>query len=259
MSSQQVHFSGPQADRTLGYRKLVTNIILAIALLSFEVFNFSTTAYALDDLLGQLRFLGLRWSSVLAIAFCAIDFAGIARLFLPEIEPEAHRELWFLFGAWLLAATMNAALTWWGISMAVVNRSLISSAIINPQILLHAIPVFVAILVWVTRILLIGSFSLGIRANPALEARPQTAPFERVAQQPLVVTRKPRSVTEERPAPVSRPVPSLPRKPIPQPTYPAGAPEPDDQPEPVYVPMDSAYHSLSANPTPQSQKQSRRF
>ena len=43
------------------------------ALLSFEVFNFSTTQFALHDMLGDLTFAGMRWSTVLAIAFCGID------------------------------------------------------------------------------------------------------------------------------------------------------------------------------------------
>ncbi|GAP14963.1 hypothetical protein LARV_02743 [Longilinea arvoryzae] len=259
MSSQQLNYRRPSDDRTLGYRKMITTSILAIALLGFEIFNFSTTAYALDDLLGSLSFLGMRWSTVLAIAFCAIDFAGIARLFLPEAEQEVPRELWFLFGAWLLAATMNAALTWWGISMAVVNRTLVSSSVINPQVLVHVIPVFVAILVWVTRILLIGSFSLSVKSASIQEVQSQAAPFERPAQQPLVVTRKPRSTPVEQPSTVSRPTPALPRKPIPQPLYPSQESEPEDSSEPVYIPMDSAYHSLSASGNPQAPKQSRRL
>ena len=54
------------------------------ALLAFEVFNFSTTQYALHDMLGDLSFAGMKWSTILAIAFCGIDFAGIARIFTPE-------------------------------------------------------------------------------------------------------------------------------------------------------------------------------
>lgn len=246
MSNQQDRYRRPQADRMLGYRKLITAGILTVALAAFECFNFSTTAYALGDLLGSLSFLGLRWSTVLSIAFCAIDFAGIARLFLPESEQQAPKELWFLFGAWLLAATMNAILTWWGISMAMINRSLTSSAIINPQILAHGIPVFVAILVWVTRILLIGSFSYSVKPQAVAETRPvETA--GRAAQQPLIVRRNERSTVSQRPGPIARPEPALPRSQPPQPAYRPQEPEPEDLPEPVYIPMDAAYHSLSAS------------
>ncbi len=249
MSSQQYPVRRTPVDRTIGYRKLITAAILAVALVGFETFNFSTTAYALGDLLGELSFLGLRWSTVLAIAFCAIDFAGIARLFLPEDDQRVPRELWFLFGAWLLAATMNAVLTWWGISMAVVNRTLTSSAIINPKILTHSIPVFVAILVWVTRILLIGSFSFGVKVAPARDVRTAAVPYEQPVQQPLIVRRKERSMPAMRPngAPAPRSEPALPRSRPPQPVYRPQVPEPEERPEPVYVPMDAAYHSLSAS------------
>jgi hypothetical protein len=135
-------------------------LIILIALVSFEVFNYSTTDYAMRDLLGDLRFAGIRWSTILAIAFCGIDFAGIARLFTPEQRSEEPKEVWYLFGAWLLAATMNAVLTWWGVSMAIANHSVVSSVVIDPKTLTSVVPVFVALMVWVIRILIIGSLSV---------------------------------------------------------------------------------------------------
>ena len=56
-------------------------MIILTALVAFEMFNFTTTEYALNDLLGNLKFAGILWSTILSIAFCGIDFAGIARLF----------------------------------------------------------------------------------------------------------------------------------------------------------------------------------
>ncbi len=135
-------------------------MIILIALVSFEIFNYSTTDYAMRDLLGDLRFAGIRWSTILAIAFCGIDFAGIARLFTPEQRSEEPKEVWYLFGAWLLAATMNAGLTWWGVSMAIANHSVGSSAVIDQKTLTSVVPVFVALMVWVIRILIIGSLSV---------------------------------------------------------------------------------------------------
>jgi hypothetical protein len=134
-------------------------IIILTALLAFELFNYSTTQYALQDLLGDLRFGGLLWSTILSIAFCGIDFAGIARLFTPEQSSDEPREIWYLFGAWLLAATMNAILTWWGVSMAIINHSEKSAAVLGAATLTKVVPIFVAIMVWVIRILIIGSIS----------------------------------------------------------------------------------------------------
>ncbi|MDP2778299.1 MAG: hypothetical protein Q8O48_11715, partial [Anaerolineales bacterium] len=95
-------------------RGAIFGCILISALLAFEIFNFGTTSFALQNVLGDLQFAGLRWSSILAFAFCGIDFAGIARIFTPEQGRDEPAEVWYLFGAWLLAAGFNAILTWWG-------------------------------------------------------------------------------------------------------------------------------------------------
>ncbi len=134
--------------------------ILVVALLAFEIFNYSTTDYALTDVLGSnLRFLGVRWATILSVAFCGIDFAGIARLFTPEVGRDEPAEVWYLFGAWLLAAAMNATLTWWGVATA-VRAHPIASAVISQKTLLTGVPIFVALMVWILRVLLIGSFSM---------------------------------------------------------------------------------------------------
>jgi len=134
--------------------------ILLVALIAFEMFNYSTTDYALNDLLGTLKFAGIPWSTILAIAFCGIDFAGIARLFTPEQGSDEPKEVWYLFGAWLLAATMNAILTWWGVSMAIVNHSVRSTSVVDPNTLTKVVPIFVAVMVWVIRVLIIGTLSV---------------------------------------------------------------------------------------------------
>lgn len=103
--------------------------------------------------------MGIRWATILAIAFCAIDFAGIARLFTPQKGTGEPKEVWYLFGAWLLAATMNALLTWWGVSFAIVTHQSLGSAVIDSYTLINIAPVFVAIIVWLIRILIIGTFS----------------------------------------------------------------------------------------------------
>jgi len=148
---------------------MIFGIIIFSALFAFEVFNYSTTDFALRDLLGELRFANIRWATILAIAFCGIDFAGIARLFTPQQGSDEPKEVWYLFGAWLLAATMNAMLTWWGVSLAVANHNVQSSAVMDSNTLLKVVPIFVAIMVWLTRILLIGSFSMASHNSKSLQ------------------------------------------------------------------------------------------
>lgn len=131
------------------------------ALLAFEIFNFSTTQFALADVLGNLSFAGMRWATVLAIAFCGIDFAGIARIFTPEQGADEPKEIYYLFGAWLLAAAFNASLTWWGVSVAIVNHSSLSGgAIISNESMTKIVPIFVAGMVLLIRVLIIGTFSV---------------------------------------------------------------------------------------------------
>jgi hypothetical protein len=135
-------------------------VLIVLALLAFEMFNYSTTEYSLSDLLGDLKFMGISWATILAIAFCGIDFAGLARMFTPEQGADEPNEVWYLFGAWLLAATMNAFLTWWGVSLAILNHGSSGNTILSQETIIKVVPVFVAVMVWLIRVLIIGTFSL---------------------------------------------------------------------------------------------------
>lgn len=136
-------------------------IMIIGALIAFEISNFNATRFALLDVLGNLTFGGVRWATILAIAFCGIDFAGIARIFTPEQGRDEPAEVWYLFGAWLLAATMNAILTWWGVSVAIVNHASASgNAVVNATTMTKVVPIFVAAMILLIRILLIGTFSI---------------------------------------------------------------------------------------------------
>jgi hypothetical protein len=147
--------------RTALRRGVVFGGILLLALFAFEIFNYSTTDFALTDMLGaNLRFLGIRWATILSIAFCGIDFAGLARLLTPEQSRDGPTETWYLFGAWLLAAAMNAILTWWGVAVAVRNHRELSAVVIGQDTLTTVVPVFVALMVWLIRVLIIGTFSM---------------------------------------------------------------------------------------------------
>ncbi len=197
------------AGKTSLPRGALFGYILLGALLAFEIFNFGTTDFALRDLLGDLKFAGLRWATILSVAFCGIDFAGIARLFTPEQGREEPMEVWYLFGAWLLAAAMNASLTWWGVSVAILTHQPSGSALLAPSTLTKAIPVFVAVMVWLIRVLIIGTFSVaGERLFSMAETRPQPRPAARSTARTV---RRP--APKPRPASVTRSVPSA------EPTY----------------------------------------
>lgn len=198
-------------------------VLIFGALLAFELFNYSTTDHALQDLLGTLEFGNMRWSTILALAFCGIDFAGIARLFTPEQGADEPKEVWYLFGAWLIAATMNAILTWWGVSMAIVNHAVQSSSIIDPKLISTVVPVFVAIMVWVIRILIIGTLSI------AMDRHLHTSEYRGY--------RRSNYNTQQNSQTFNRPVQQAPQVTAPRPTYPRQA----NNPEPRYARGNSDY------------------
>src|SRR5512139_2420065 len=175
----------PMLKGTAQRRGLIFGVIITFALLAFEIFNYSSTVFALEDILGNLAFGPFQWATILALAFCGIDFAGIARIFTPEKGRDEPREVWYLFGAWFLAATFNAMLTWWGVSVAIVNHTSASGgAVISNETLIKIVPVFVAAMILLIRVLIIGSFSLaGDRLFSQDTARPRNG--SRPVEQPM--------------------------------------------------------------------------
>ena len=167
-------------------RGAIFGAILISALLAFELFNFSTTEFALTDLLGNIKFGGIPWATILAFAFCGMDFAGIARIFTPQRGRDEPAEVWYLFGAWLIAAVFNAALTWWGVSVAILDHTSRGSVLIGETMLTKTVPIFVAVMVWLIRVLIIGTFSIAGEnlfsmadnqpaVHPTLSSRPQVS------------------------------------------------------------------------------------
>lgn len=196
-------------DRIVGYstsfpRKTAVGLILLIALLAFEIFNFDTTRYALRDLLGDIRFAKIEWAAILAIAFCSIDFAGLTRIFTKEQEANEPKEVWYLMGAWLLGASMNAIMTWWAISLTLLENEFGNEVMSRDQ-LLRVVPIFVAILVWLTRILFIGSFTVAGEHFFEFSGLRQSAPPQRTMpyREPMTSQMQPTpAVTQPRKAPL---------------------------------------------------------
>lgn len=185
--------------------------ILVCALLAFEVFNFGTTAFALRDVLGDLEFAGMGWATILAFAFCGIDFAGIARIFTPEQGRDEPAEVYYLFGAWLLAAGFNAMLTWWGVSVAISNHSAQGGALLGQATMTKIVPIFVASMVWLVRVLLIGTFSVAgerlftladiYNRNSTYRSQPTYTPPQPKVQPDSPATNYPRPMPKPRPNP----------------------------------------------------------
>lgn len=211
-------------------RGLAFGILIISALLAFEIFNYSTTDFALQDLLGNLNFLGVRWATILAIAFCGIDFAGIARLFTPEEGADEPAEVWYLFGAWLLAATMNAMLTWWGVSIAILKHESLGNAVIERETLLRAVPIFVAVMVWLIRVLIIGTFSV---AGERLFSQADKGAFPQARQSAHTVRAVTNRTLPQSSRSISQPAPSF-----------SPSPKPQQSQEPIFGKPEPTYHPM---------------
>lgn len=209
----------PLIQRAAHHRGLIFGGIILCALLAFEMFNYSSTAFALQDILGDLSFGPFRWATILAIAFCGIDFAGIARIFTPEKGRDEPTEVWYLFGAWLLAAGFNASLTWWGVSVAILQHSVQGGALLGPQNMTTIVPIFVAGLVLLIRVLLINTFSIaGERIFSLAEEGAAQYPQNRSVYRPAVDSNRVNNTVYPRPVPKPASV-NVPQAAYSEPTY----------------------------------------
>ncbi|MBN2471350.1 MAG: hypothetical protein JXN59_11540 [Anaerolineae bacterium] len=195
-------------------RGLWFGLILLAALAAFELFNFATTEFALQSLFGAHDALGIAtWAKVLAIAFCGIDFAGLSRLFTPETGRKEPREIWLLTGAWFLGAGMNAVMTWWAVTSALAENPLLGNELISRGDILRVGPIFIAALVWLTRILIIGTFAF---AGDHM--------FSTAGQHSGVIESRARPVSSSRPAQSNGYAPAQPRA-VPKPSERRSLPE----------------------------------
>jgi hypothetical protein len=222
----------------MNQRGAIFGFMIFGALLAFEIFNYTTTQFALHDVLGDLTFMKLEWATILALAFCGIDFAGIARIFTPEQGRDEPAEVWYLFGAWFLAAVMNAMLTWWGVSVAIAERGAVQgTAVVSSSTLTTVVPVFVALMVLVIRVLIIGTFSsMGDRlfhGNTHSARRPM---------QNSSVPVRPATLSQ------SRPMTNTPQ------TYRAASPRPQPRPESNYSRSEPTYHNVHTASTANNDK-----
>ncbi|MCA9976736.1 MAG: hypothetical protein KC413_13330, partial [Anaerolineales bacterium] len=124
----------------------------------------------------------------------------------------------------------NAIMTWWAVSLTLLNHDF-GNEVLSREQLLRSVPIFVAVLVWLTRILFIGAFTVAgdhlfdfngagarrpaaagqQRMSQALEAPRRAQPASQVmarqrsvAPQPVAQQPTMREVVEEMPAPQQR-------------------------------------------------------
>ncbi len=193
MADRAARAIGGQASVT---RRAAVGTMLLVALVAFELFNFDTTEFALESLLGTVAFVGVRWATILAVAFCSIDFAGFTRLLLPDRRASdsvgSLRPTTLLMAAWLLGAAVNATLTWWAVSLVLISHNL-GNEVLSREQLLHVVPVLVAVLVWVTRLLIISAL---VSKGHVRASRPAAAGWQPARLRPVAVSTARRQVAQ---------------------------------------------------------------
>jgi hypothetical protein len=223
-------------------RKMIIAAILGVALIAFEIFNFDTTQFALQNLMGDVRFAGVMWATILAIAFCAIDFAGLVRIFTPQRGGEEPRAVWYLTGAWFLGTIANSVLTWWAVSLTLLSHEF-GNEVLSRETLLRYVPIFVAMLVWLTRILFIGAFSMA--GENALDLARNTdderAPAPSKTPTASLPVRNPQTAAQPQ---VAAPKPARPAVP----SRPTTAPAAPVRPTVTYEPVDDPFEDRPAAP-----------
>ena len=142
--------------RSTPSRHSMIAILLLFAICAFEIFNFDTTRFALTQLMGTIEFWGIPWAAVLAVAFCGIDFAGLLHMFADESDKRFTR---YMMAAWLLGATLNAIMTWYAM-VIVLQTYAVPNELIPRERILQIAPIFVAMLVWLTRIFFVGGVAV---------------------------------------------------------------------------------------------------
>jgi len=141
-------------------------LIVLGALIALEVFGYSATLFALEDILGGHGAESFSWPIILSCAFCVMDAVGVAKLLSTQKPEDKDSGRWYLFGAWAAAAGMNAVLTWWGISAKVYSQPVPAVMLIDPMIYVAVVPVLVSVMVWIIRMLMIGLLVNALQSQP---------------------------------------------------------------------------------------------
>jgi hypothetical protein len=155
---------GPDLKSVIVNRGSIFGVLIILAFAAFEVFNFSTTQVSLKDFLGNMSFAGITWATILSVAACGMDLGGIARIFTPEQGNDEPIEVWYLLGAWAIAATGNATLTWWGLKISMTQAFTAGEALqtltdSQRESAMVIVPIVIAIIVFALRVLIITTFS----------------------------------------------------------------------------------------------------
>jgi len=142
------------------HKKTIVALMLMVAMVGFELFNFATTEAALDYFLGGAMMFGVTWAMLIAIPACLVDFAGLSRIFTPQKGKEEPIGVYLTYGGWFVAAILNAGLTWFGVLSIMVTIPGLGNEVVSRDTLLSWVPIGIATFVFLIRVSLIGALNV---------------------------------------------------------------------------------------------------
>lgn len=107
-------------------------VILMVGLWLFLLFNAATTLETLDKVLGG----GIAVVSF-GLAVSIVDFAGLARVFVPFVERDHEILSKLLLAIWLAAAVADMILTAWWVDMRIANNTAMISGVFGARLTVY--------------------------------------------------------------------------------------------------------------------------
>jgi hypothetical protein len=150
----------------------------------------------------------------------------------------------------MLAAVMNAMLTWWGVSIAILNHETLGNAVVARATLLKVVPIFVAVMVWLIRVLIIGTISMAgdrLFSQGQISTTTRKSKSSRRVNNPSTRRKHQRSIqpfNNSRSPTVRRGLNASSYQPAPKPASPYRSQSNPSQ-EPQYTPVEQTYSSVS--------------
>jgi len=167
-------------------------LITLTGLAAFEIFNFATNQSAMELIFGDTQFVMIYIYNLVAIAFSAIDLGGLSSTFTEEKWPN---EPWWVYVstiAWFLASIVSGLLTYMSVAVAMTVAPVSQLAAVMPNLaaIYDFIPVAIAAVIWLIRVMLIGSAVAGSGHVSAPRPKPSTRPVH-IGTQPTASQPKP--------------------------------------------------------------------
>lgn len=136
---------------------LVVGGIIFLSALAFEVINIATNVAGFESFFGGIKFLGISWAIWATIAFEAADVGCLCYSWDRKFDFRTHPEAGFALTAHFFAGFADAGLSYFAFMMAIGNSVSQMANVVGEKAILTWAPVFLALMIWVIRTLLMGT------------------------------------------------------------------------------------------------------